>query len=232
MNTKSISKIMMASISPVEQIGIKTVLAQSFELDAIQESSHAQDIISEVRHQRFDLIIVDSEWHNGRKAEILRMLKELKSMKSSPPIVVIGSLDDWQYVYETYKEGAGSFVDKSCPNEEFVFAIDKVLGGKKYVCPVLDEYLAEQVLNRDTKDAMRPLHELLSGREYQVMLYLVQGLTQTEIAQKLSINRKTVHTYKSRVYEKMHVKNLKELMMYALRHGVANPCTIPDDYDR
>nr|HPJ94418.1 LuxR C-terminal-related transcriptional regulator [Deltaproteobacteria bacterium] len=85
--------------------------------------------------------------------------------------------------------------------------------------------------NRDTKDAMRPLHESLSGREYQVMLYLVQGLTQTEIAQKLNINRKTVHTYKSRVYEKMQVENLKELMMYAMRHGIANPCMMPDDYD-
>ncbi|HOO39318.1 MAG TPA: response regulator transcription factor, partial [Deltaproteobacteria bacterium] len=231
MNTRSISRIMMANINPVEQIGIKTVLAQSFELDAIQESSHTQDILSEVQHQRFDLIIVDSEWRNGHKAEILRMLKELKSMKSSPPVVVIGSFDDRQYVFEAYKEGIGSFVDKSCPNEEFLFAIDKVLGGRKYVCPVLDEYLAGQILNRDTKDAMRPLHESLSGREYQVMLYLVQGLTQTEIAQKLNINRKTVHTYKSRVYEKMQVENLKELMMYAMRHGIANPCMMPDDYD-
>ncbi len=93
MNTRSISRIMMANINPVEQIGIKTVLAQSFELDAIQESSHTQDILSEVQHQRFDLIIVDSEWRNGHKAEILRMLKELKSMKSSPPVVVIGTED-------------------------------------------------------------------------------------------------------------------------------------------
>lgn len=221
----------MANVNPVERIGIKGVLSQSFELDTIQESSQPRDILSEVQHQRFDLIIVDSECRNERKAEILRMLRELKGMKSSPPVVVMGSLDDRQYVFEAYKEGVGSFVDKSCPNEEFVFAIDRVLGGKKYVCPVLDEYLAEQVLNGDTKNAARPLHESLSAREFQVMQYLVQGVTQTEIAEKMNINRKTVHTYKARIYEKMHVDNLKELMMYALRHGVANPCMTPDEYD-
>ena len=111
------------------------------------------------------------------------------------------------------------YVDKASSIDEFLRAVDKVLCGKKYVSPNMEEYLAEQVADRYTRKQCIPLHENLSKRELQVMLYLVQGLTQTEIARKLHISRKTIYTYKASIFEKMNVKNLKGLIIYALMHG-------------
>ena len=230
MNTKSVLKIMMANVNTVERIGIKEVLAQQFQSDIFTRSLRTREIISEVQQQSFDLIIVDSTYPKERQGEILEILKELRQIKCSCPVVVMGSQDDWHYICEAYREGAKSFFDKTWPNYEFTKAIEKVLGGKKSVCPVLEDLLVEGVVNKKNNSFCISLHEKLSKREFQVMQYMVQGMTQTDIAKKMNISRKTVYTYKARIQEKMHVNTLKELVVYALRHGIVKAGMCPDDY--
>ena len=221
---------MLANDKPVESIGIRKLLARHFGLAAIQETMHTQDIINRVQSQRFDLIIVDSSYRNLQKGELLSLIKELKKMKNPIPIVITGNHDDRQYALHTYMAGVMGFVDKSCPNDEFLRAIEKVLGGKKYVSPMLNDYLAEQAAGRYGRTPGIPLHETLSCREFQVMQYMVQGLTQTDIAIKLDIHRKTVFTYKTRIFEKMHMENLTGLITYALLHGLIKQAITPDGY--
>ena len=60
---------------------------------------------------------------------------------------------------------------------------------------------------------------------------MVQGMTQTGISKQMNLSRKTVYTYKTRIYEKMNVDNLKQLMVYALRHGIVKTGISPDDYN-
>jgi len=230
MNTKSIPRLMLANDNPVERIGLQGLLARRYDLESLQETMQAQDIINRVKNHRFDLIILDSSYRRCQRGEILRMIQELKKMNNPIPIMIMGTHNDRQYAFHTYLAGVTGFVDKACPIDEFMRAIDKVLGGKKYVSPMLEEYLAEQVAGGYGRIPGVPLHQTLSSREFEVMQYMIHGMTQTEIAEKLRIHRKTVFTYKSRIFEKMHVENLTGLITYALLHGLISQNLTPDDY--
>jgi DNA-binding NarL/FixJ family response regulator len=64
-------------------------------------------------------------------------------------------------------------------------------------------------------------HTQLSDREYQVFLMIVDGVSITDIAEKLSLSVKTVSTHKSRILEKMGFTSAADLIRYAIRHDLA-----------
>jgi DNA-binding NarL/FixJ family response regulator len=97
-----------------------------------------------------------------------------------------------------------------------VKAIRKVLAGGRYVSPTLGEKLASNV----RKDFTRLPHETLSDREYQVMCLIASGKTVTEIAGELSLSVKTISTHRTRVLEKLGVKNSAAIVQYAIRNGL------------
>ncbi len=95
-------------------------------------------------------------------------------------------------------------------------AIRKILAGGRYVSPALAEKLALGV----KKNLTRASHETLSDREYEVMSRIASGKTVTEIAGELSLSAKTISTYRTRVLEKLGVKNSAEIVGYAIRNGL------------
>jgi len=99
---------------------------------------------------------------------------------------------------------------------ELAKAIRKILAGGQYVSPALAEKLALGV----KKDLTRTPHETLSDREYDVMSRIASGKTVTEIAEELSLSPKTISTYRTRVLEKLGVKNSAEIVQYAIRNGL------------
>jgi DNA-binding NarL/FixJ family response regulator len=80
--------------------------------------------------------------------------------------------------------------------------------------------LAEQ-LAAEVQSSGRPAHESLSNREYQVMLLIAAGKVPKEIGSELSLSVKTVDTYRTRILEKLKLKNNAELMRYVLERGLS-----------
>ena len=102
--------------------------------------------------------------------------------------------------------------------EELAKAVRKILAGGRYVSPELAEKLALGV----TKDLARTPHETLSDREFDVMSRIASGRTITEIGDELSLSIKTISTYRSRVLEKLGLRNSAEIVQYAIRNGLMN----------
>jgi DNA-binding NarL/FixJ family response regulator len=90
--------------------------------------------------------------------------------------------------------------------------------GGKYVSPTLAEKLASYL----ETDINKQLHETLSDREYQVMIMIAKGETITEIANELSLSVKTISTYRSRLLDKMKMKNNAKLTHYAIKHQLVD----------
>ena len=114
------------------------------------------------------------------------------------------SCEVWPYLRHT--QGSAS--------DELILAIRKVSLGRKYVSASLAEKLAFE-LEGDTE---RPLHETLSDREYQVMCMIAGGKQVKQIAEELYLSIKTISTYRSRILEKMGVKNNAELTYYVIKN--------------
>src|SRR5688572_22668024 len=114
------------------------------------------------------------------------------------------------------KAGAAGYLTKQGAPAQLVSAIRQVMQGRKYVTPAVAEALARSI----ELDGEKPPHQTLSIREYQTLCMIASGKTLTEMAKEMSLSAKTVSVYRSRVLQKMHMKNNTELTHYAIKNQI------------
>jgi DNA-binding NarL/FixJ family response regulator len=104
-----------------------------------------------------------------------------------------------QYDIRSLKAGASGYLTKESASAELIDAIRKVAAGRKYITSSLAERISIE-MEIDTK---KPLHEMLSDREYQVFCMIALGKTVKEIAKILPLSVKTISTHRGRILKKL-----------------------------
>ena len=115
------------------------------------------------------------------------------------------------------KAGARGYLHKDSAPQILEDAMRTIVEGKQYISAELTRLMIEEM----AKDDNDLPHKSLSDREYEVLLYIGEGKTMTEIANQLSLSIKTVSTYRSRILEKMRLKSNSDLVKYILLHDLA-----------
>jgi len=204
-------KILIADDHAVVREGLKQVLSESPDFIVAAEASTGQEVMDKISKKDFDLVVLDIAMP-GRGG--LDVLKEIKTQKPKLSVLVLSMYPEEQYAVRVLKAGASGYLTKESAPDELVKAIRQISQGKKYVSPSLAEKLALDLeISSD-----RPPHEILSDREYQVMCMIASGKTLKEISEELSLSIKTISTYRTRILEKMNMKNNAELTHYAIKN--------------
>jgi two-component system invasion response regulator UvrY len=206
-------RIIIADDHAAIRRGVKDILADESDMEIGAEASTAQELLDLVRKQAWDAVVLDISLP-GRSG--LEVLSELKQERPSLPVLVHTMHSEDQFAVRALRAGAAGYLTKDSPPAELVKALRKIVAGGKYVGQSLAEKLA---VNVDANSDRAP-HEALSDREFQVLRLLASGKTVSEIADGLSLSVKTISTYRSRILDKMKMKNNAELMRYALQHKV------------
>jgi two-component system, NarL family, invasion response regulator UvrY len=193
--------------------GLKRILADEFEDAGFGEAANATEALERLWKESWDLVLLDVSMH-GRTG--LDVLKEIRASASRMPVLVLSAHPEEQYAVRVLKAGAAGYLTKESAPQELCRAVRKVVSGGKYLTAGVAEQLAAEV-----QSSGRPAHELLSNREYQVMLLIAAGKVPKEIGDELSLSVKTVGTYRTRVLEKLKLKNNAELMRYVLERGLS-----------
>ena len=204
-------KVLIADDHEVVRQGVRQILTEAFEKVAFGEAVNAEDLLSRVRKQRWDLVLVDISMP-GRSG--LEALVELKKERPKLPVLVLSMFSEREYAFRALRAGAAAYLTKQGLGHELVEAVKKVLGGGQYITPTLAELLAAEMGRQVTG----PPHEELSDREFEVLKLLAGGKSVKEIARDLSLGEKTVFTYRSRLLRKLGLKSDVELTHYAIQH--------------
>ena len=206
-------KILIADDHAIVREGLKQILAEPADMVVAGEAANGQEVLELVREKDFDLVLLDLAMP---EKDGLDTLKELKLEKPNLPVLVLSIYPEEQYAVRVLKAGASGYLTKESAPDELIAAIRKVSRKGKYVSQSLGEKLASYL----TADPDKPAHELLSDREYRVMLMIASGKTVTEIAEAIFLSVKTISTYRVRALRKMGMKNNAEFAYYAIKHGL------------
>ena len=206
-------KILIADDHAIIREGLKQILAETSDMVVAGEAADCREVLDQVRKDDYDLVLLDIAMP-GRGG--LDTLKQLKHEKPELPVLVLSMYPEEQYAIRAFKAGASGYLTKESAPEELISAIRKVTQGGKYVSSSLAEKLA---FNLET-DTEKPLHEMLSDREYEVIIMIASGKTVKEIADKLSLSVKTISTHRVRALKKMGMKNNAEITYYAIKQGL------------
>lgn len=206
-------EILIADDHAIVREGLKQIVAETADMVVADEATSGHEVLEKVRSNEYDVVILDISMPGRGGVDIL---KQLKSQRPNLPILILSMHPEEQYAVRVLKAGAAGYLTKESAPDELITAIRRVSKGRKYVSSSLAEKLAFD-LERDTE---KPFHEILSDREYQVMCMIASGKRVQEIAEELCLSVKTVSTYRSRILQKMKMKNNAELMHYAIKHGL------------
>jgi two-component system, NarL family, invasion response regulator UvrY len=191
--------------------GLKTVLAEHFPKLVIGDVEDGQSALKAIWSGCWDVLLLDISMP-GRGG--LETLKDVKQAKPQFPVIILSMHGEDQFAIRSLKAGACAYIRKDNAGTELVKAVEHALRGERYITASLAEKLAVHV--QDNRSGAP--HEDLSDREYQVMCLLAAGKTVKEIGAMLSLSVKTISTYRTRILEKLDLKNNSQIMVYALKH--------------
>jgi two-component system invasion response regulator UvrY len=204
-------KVLIADDHPIVRAGLKQVIEKSPDMRVGGEALDGQEVLDKVSDEEWDVLILDFSMP-GKSG--LDVIKELRRQRPGLPILVLSMHPESELAPRLLKAGVSGYLMKESATKELVNAIRKIHAGGRYVSPALGEKLAADL----SGERGRQGHELLSDREYQVLICIAAGKTAQEIALELSLSVKTVRTYRDRVMEKLSLKNDVELSRYTHEH--------------
>jgi two-component system, NarL family, invasion response regulator UvrY len=203
--------ILIADDHPVVRKGLCEIIAKDHAVKQVLEVDSGYDAIEMARNERFDVIILDISMPGMNGIETL---KQLKKEGIKVPVLILSMYPEEQYALRAIKAGASGYLTKETPADDLITAVKLISNGGKYISPGISRIMADAL----TSDSDKMPHELLSDREYQVFRELARGKSIREISEALSIGTKTVHTYRTRILEKLQMKSNSDIVAYAMNN--------------
>ena len=189
--------------------GLKQLLDDTDDMRVIGEAENGMQAIRMVEEATYDVVLLDISMPDKHGVEVL---KQIKINRPQLPVLMLSMHPEEQYALRSMKAGAAGYLNKQSAPLQLVTAIRQVASGKKYI----STELAEQLANGLSQGYQELLHQTLSNREYQTLCLMASGKKLSEMADIMSLSPKTVSVYRSRLLEKMKLKNNAEAIHYAI----------------
>ncbi|MGB2843434.1 MAG: response regulator transcription factor [Candidatus Aminicenantaceae bacterium] len=208
-------KILIADDHPIVRKGLKEIIEETSDMVVADEANNGEEALGKVLKSNLDVVVLDISMPGMSWIDIL---KKIKKEKPELSVLVLSMHPEELYAVQVFRAGASGYLTKQSTPDELLAAIRKISTRRKYISTSLAEKLAYDLEN----DANGPPHETLSNREYEVMCFIATGKTVKEIAEKLKLSVKTISTYRSRILEKMNMRNNAELTHYAIKNRLVD----------
>jgi len=202
-------RILIADDHALMREGLKRLFALEKDISVVGEAANGTQIFEVLRQVQVDLLLLDMSMSGISGANLIN---RIRMHKGSPRILVLSMHCEAQVVRYALNAGASGYLTKDSDPKTLIDAVFSVVSGERFIDPRLTEAL---IFDRGHL-AERPLHELLTIRELEVLNLLVRGHGVNEIAEELSISNKTVSTHKVRLMKKLKCESNAELIRYAV----------------
>ncbi|MGE5467584.1 MAG: LuxR C-terminal-related transcriptional regulator [Ignavibacteria bacterium] len=205
------TRVLIAAGYPLIAGCLRRVVETSSDFEVVGEVISAKEILDAVRGGRLDVLLLCMSQPEANPLDLIRRLHiEAPSLQ----ICAVSFGDNARFLaMPSLRAGAAGFVTKFSSPETLHEAIRKLASGERYV-----DMIAVNDIMQDLESGAGTRGRALSQREIQVLQMLTDGRQTSEIADMLNLSVKTVSTHKTRLYQKLHVNSVAELVRYAVEH--------------
>jgi DNA-binding NarL/FixJ family response regulator len=202
---------------PIFLKGLTLLLNEVKEFKVIGEAHNGLDFLSDLERMEPDVVLMDIRMPqvNGIDAtqEAIRRIPSLN-------IIALTMFGEQKYLNLMAQAGARGFLRKDVTKEELVEAIKRVSEGETYFSQRVISELAENSNTTEGEEFLARMGEKFTEREFEVLKYLVLGLSAAEIGEKLFISPRTVEGHRANLISKTGTKNVVELVIFAIKHNL------------
>lgn len=206
-------RIVLADDHALFRAGLKRLIEAEEDMQVVGEAGDGRQAVALCAEHKPDVAVLDFAMPD---MDGLEAAKQIIADNKKARVLIITMYDNEEYAIRFLQAGASGYIVKETSPEELPAALRKVASGKVYITPAIMERIA---LRHHQFQKDNPV-SLLSDRELQVLLKLARGRTTNEISDDLSLSVSTVKTYKSRIFEKLGLRNVSDLTRFAIRYSL------------
>jgi DNA-binding NarL/FixJ family response regulator len=196
--------------------GVRLLLARQSGLQVVGTAATGDAALAGALRHRPDVIVMDLLLGECSGIDIIRQIVEWLPCTR---IIVLSASHSAEHVFRALQAGACGYVLKEAAVDELVHAVHAAVAGERYLSSQIASMIVDGLLGSNDGSLLSPI-ERLSERERQVLHLTIAGSSSSKIGTQLSLSRKTIETYRSRIMEKLHVPDRTQLIHFAIQHAL------------
>lgn len=210
-------KILLADDHQLIINGISQIINEVDMFDLCATESNGEDALLSIHKYKPDIVILDIEMPRLSGIDVLEKLKK----NDNPKAIILSAYEEASLIRKCIKNGAKGYLLKRANPEEIIAAIKRVYEGGSYVSQevaeiLLDENQEDDIITEQDNNNL----DKLTKREIEILRLIVDGFSNSEIAEQLFISKRTVDTHRVNLMQKLEIHNTVDLVKFALSKNI------------
>lgn len=213
-------KVLLVDDHQIVRDGIKRILKDESDIELIGSVSSGKEALDFVKCTPPDVVIADLSMPNMSGIELT---ERLKGLYPSINVLILSMFNNEEYIVSAIQAGAKGYLPKQDSTTEILLeAIRTIASGDEFYSPSISKIVIKSFVNsvKNTSVSDIAKKQQLTSREKEILKLYVEGYTNNEIADKLSLSVFTIKTHKNNIMQKYNFKSTVEMIKFALRNNI------------
>jgi DNA-binding NarL/FixJ family response regulator len=211
-------RLMLVDDHEIVRAGLRMMLETESDLEIVAEAKSGEEALIKAGVHHPDVIVMDVSLPGMGGVEATRAIRD---RFPEVPILALTIHENERYFFQMLDAGALGYLPKRAAPTDLVHAIHTVHDGHVYLYPSLATALVNDYLQRvETEDEEQQSYDMLTPRQREVLTLIAEGMTNTEIGERLGISSKTVARHRENIMGRLDLHSRTELVKYAIRKGL------------
>jgi DNA-binding NarL/FixJ family response regulator len=199
--------------------GFRLLIETQSDIKVIGEAGNGREAVRQAAKLNPDVVLMDIEMPELNGIEATRQISETSP---STKVIILSMYSTPQHISRAFKAGARGYILKESAGDDVIKAIQTVHSGKIFMCNEISEVVVSQYIKDNRAGELDDPLARLSAREREILQLLVEGKSNTKIAELLFLSPKTIETYRSHLMQKLGIGDLPSLVKFAIQHGITS----------
>ena len=210
-------RIVLADDHQIVRQGLQSLLNAETDMRVIGQAATGLEAVELTDQLRPDILVTDLMMPELNGLEVTR-----QALQRSPGtrVIVLSMHANEAYVLQAMRNGALGYVLKDSSLEELVLAVRTVLREDRYLSEAISDDMLQLYQQKERQSALDDPYETLTNREREILQMVVEGLSSSQIADRLVISTRTVETHRANLMRKLNLNSQAELIRFAIRKGI------------
>lgn len=210
-------RVLLADDHNLIRAGLRLVVSQQSDFQVAGEAENGRQAVALAEQLKPDVVVMDIKMPDLNGIEACHQIRETLP---DTQVVMLSMHSDEAYVLRALKAGARAYLLKDSAEADLARAIRAAVDGKSFFSPAVGKVLLEDYMRKLQRTGAEDSYELLSPREREILQVVAEGKSSKEIANVLHLSVYTVETHRAKIMQKLNLRSMPELILYAVRKGI------------